>query len=151
MDQRISLITLAVADVGAERTFYEELGWEVTDATDDLVVFDLLGQSLGLYSAAAMAREMGVRPEQLHPSGITLSVNVRGAGDVQPVLDAVRHAGGSVLRDAHEVFWGGTVGYFQAPAGHLWEVAHNPHAPLAEDGRFSWRGHGPAVADEDPA
>ena len=142
MDQRISLITLAVTDVGVGRTFYEDLGWEVTEATDDLVVFDLLGQSLALYSAAAMADDMGVRPEQLHPGGVTLSVNVSRPDDVQPVLDAVRDAGGTVLRDAHEVFWGGTVGYFQAPAGHLWEVAHNPHAPLAPDGRFRWRGFG---------
>ena len=151
MDQRISLVTLAVDDVGTERAFYEALGWEVADATDDLVVFDLLGQSLALYSAAAMASDMGVRPEQLHAGGITLSVNVHEPDAVQPALDAVRDAGGTVLRDAHEVFWGGTVGYFQAPAGHLWEVAHNPHAPLAEDGRFSWRGHGPTATDGDPA
>ena len=30
----------------------------------------------------------------------------------------------------------------RAPAGHLWEVAHNPHVPLAPDGRFRWRGYG---------
>lgn len=142
MDQRVSLITLAVEDLAAERTFYEALGWEVTDATDDLVVFDLLGESLALYAAASMARDMGLDPEQLRPGGSTLSVNVRTAADVQPVLDAAAAAGATVLRDAHEMFWGGTVGFFRAPAGHLWEVAHNPHAPLAADGRFRWRGYG---------
>lgn len=142
MDQRVSLITLAVEDLAAERAFYEALGWEVTDATDDLVVFDLLGQTLGLYAAAAMARDMGLEPEDLRPGGSTLSVNVSAAADVQPVLDAAAEAGATVLRAAHEMFWGGTVGFFRAPAGHLWEVAHNPHAPLAADGRFRWRGYG---------
>lgn len=141
MEQRISLITLAVEDLAGERAFYEALGWQVADATDDLVVFDLLGQSLGLYTVAAMARDMGLDPEQLRPGGSTLSVNVRTAAEVQPVLDAADAAGATVLRDAHEVFWGGTVGFFLAPAGHLWEVAHNPNAPLAADGRFRWRGY----------
>ena len=46
MDQRVSLITLAVGDLATERAFYEALGWEVTDATEALVVFDLLGATL---------------------------------------------------------------------------------------------------------
>lgn len=142
MDQRVSLITLAVDDLSAERAFYEALGWTVTDATDDLVVFDLLGQTLGLYDRAAMARDMGLEPEQLAPGGATCAMNVRTAEEVQPVLDAARAAGGTVLKAAHEVFWGGTVGYFRTPDGHPWEVAHNPQAPLAADGRFRWRGFG---------
>lgn len=142
MDQRVSLITLAVDDVDVERRFYEAMGWDVTDATDDLVVFDLIGQSLALYAASAMARDMGLTTEQLRAGGSTLSLNVREATDVQPVLDAARAAGAEVLRDAHEVFWGGTVGFFRAPGGHLWEVAHNPQAPLDADGRFRWRGYG---------
>lgn len=147
MDQRISLVTLAVDAPETERAFYEALGWEVVDQTDDLVVFDLLGQSLGLYRASAMAQDMGLEEADLRPGGQTLSINVRTAADVQPVLDAVVDAGGTVLRGAHEVFWGGTVGFFRAPAGHLWEVAHNPSAPLAADGRFRWEGYGDDVDD----
>ena len=143
MDQRISLLTLAVDHLADERAFYEALGWEVADATDDLVVFDLLGQSLALYSRAAMARDMGLEAHELAPGGCTCSLNVATAADVEPVLDAVDAAGGTVLKGAHEVVWGGTVGYFATPEGHLWEVAHNPHAPLAADGRFRWRGYGP--------
>lgn len=142
MDQRVSLITLAVGDLATERAFYEALGWEVTDATEALVVFDLLGATLGLYDRAAMARDMGLDEDRLLPGGNTLSINVRAAEDVQPLLDAVAAAGGEVLRTAHEVFWGGTTGFFATPEGHLWEVAHNPFAPLAADGRFRWRGFG---------
>lgn len=142
MEQRISLVTLTVDDLAAERAFYEALGWQVADATDDLVVFDLLGQALALYSRAAMARDMGLGPEELATGGCTCSLNVRAAVEVQPVLDAAAAAGGTVLKQAHEVFWGGTVGFFRTPGGHAWEIAHNPHAPLAADGRFRWRGYG---------
>lgn len=142
MDQRISLITLAVDDVVAERGFYEALGWEPVDTTPGMVVFDLIGHSFALYEAANMATDMGLDRDRLRPGGSTLSVNVSAPDDVQPLLDAARAAGGTVLRDAHEVFWGGTVGYFATPAGHLWEIAHNPAAPLADDGRFRWRGYG---------
>lgn len=30
--------------------------------------------------------------------------------------------------------WGGYSGYFADPDGHLWEVAHNPFFPVADDG-----------------
>lgn len=140
MDQRLSLITLAVDDLDTERAFYEALGWAAVETTDDMVVFDLLGHSLGLYRRAAMARDMGLSEERLRPGGSPLSVNVSDAGDVAEVLDEVRDAGGTVLRESHEVFWGGTTGFFETPDGHLWEVAHNPFVALAEDGRFRWQG-----------
>lgn len=142
MDQRVSVVTLAVDDPAAAARFYERLGWVRTDEQPDIVVFDLLGATLALYRRAAMARDMGLPEDRLAPGGAVLACNVREAAHVQPVLDAAAAAGGRVLRDAHEVFWGGTTGYFADPEGHLWEVAHNPHAPLADDGRFRWRGFG---------
>lgn len=33
-----------------------------------------------------------------------------------------------------DVFWGGRIGYFADPDGHLWEVAWNPGFPLGPDG-----------------
>ena len=45
-------------------------------------------------------------------------------------------AGGTLIRPARTVFWGGYTGYFADPDGHLWEVAHNPGFPLSEDGRL---------------
>jgi len=47
MDQRISLITLGVADVARSDAFYTALGWQKVDSPDGIVVFDLLGQALG--------------------------------------------------------------------------------------------------------
>ena len=55
MDQRISLITLGVADVDATAAFYTALGWARVDSPDGVIAFDLIGQTLGLYSLAKLA------------------------------------------------------------------------------------------------
>ena len=73
MDRRVSLITLAVDDLGRAATFYEALGWRRVDSTDGIVVFDLIGQVLGLYLRSRLAEDMGVAMEELRGSGVTLS------------------------------------------------------------------------------
>ncbi len=35
---------------------------------------------------------------------------------------------------AAETFWGGYSGVFVDPDGHPWEVAHNPHWTIGDDG-----------------
>jgi len=41
MDQRLSLVTLGVADVAAATAFYERLGWKrsVANSNDDVTFF----------------------------------------------------------------------------------------------------------------
>ena len=60
MEHRVSLITLAATDPQALAKFYASLGWRQVDETPKIVVFDLLGQALGLYERAALAEETGV-------------------------------------------------------------------------------------------
>ena len=43
-------------------------------------------------------------------------------------------AGGTIGRPGAETVWGGYSGLFFDPDGHAWEVAHNPHWTLADDG-----------------
>ena len=45
-------------------------------------------------------------------------------------------AGGRLIKSGHKVFWGGYIGYFADPDGHLWEVAHNPDFPLDAEGHI---------------
>ena len=66
--------------------------------------------------------------------GVTLAYNTRSPEEVDAVLAEVEAAGGTVLRRGAETFWGGYSGAFADPEGHAWEVAHNPHWTLAEDG-----------------
>lgn len=141
MEQRISLITLGVADIARAAAFYEAMGWKRVETQDGVVAFDLLGQTLGLYPLAALAEDIGISVDELGTGRATLGYNCREKEGVAQVLARVEDAGGRVLKPAADVFWGGHHGYFADPEGHIWEVAHNPFSPLrAEDGAFRWNG-----------
>ena len=89
MDQRISLITLAVADMDAATAFYKSLGWTPVDSPDGVVAFDLLGQTIGLYPKSSLAQDMGVDAAEMNGiSGITLGHNVANKEDVAPIYEA---------------------------------------------------------------
>ena len=143
MEQRVSLLTLGVADMERSAAFYEALGWTRVESPDGVIAFDLIGQTLGLYSKAALAEEMGVPEDQIGGfSGVAFGHNVREAAEVAPLLAAVEAAGGRIVKPAQDVFWGGHHGYFADPDGHIWEVAHNPFSPLGPKGEFQWNGAG---------
>jgi predicted lactoylglutathione lyase len=140
MRQRVHLITLGVDDLGAAAAFYEAVGWtRVPGTSDDIVVFDLWGASLALYPRAALARDMG-RDLPKGSGALTLACNVREKDEVAEVVDAARAAGATVLKEPHDVSWGGHIAYFADPDGHVWEVAHNPFAPLGPNDEFQWTG-----------
>lgn len=141
MDQRVSLITLGVADMNAAAAFYEALGWQRAESPDGVIAFDLIGQTLGLYPLGALADDIGVPVETLGQGAITLACNCREKGDVAILLDQAKQAGATILKPASDVFWGGHHGYFRAPDGSIWEVAFNPFSPLGPDGAFRWNGY----------
>ena len=144
MEQRISLVTLSVADPDRAARFYEALGWRREESEAGIRVFDLLGQSLALYPRADLARDMGLAETELGTGGLTLAYNTRSRAEVATVMERAAAAGARILRPAHDVFWGGHIGYFADPDGHIWEVAFNPFSPLSDKGAFRWAGYGEA-------
>jgi len=142
MEQRVSLITLAVADMDVAAAFYEALGWTRVKSPDGVIAFDLIGQTLGLYPKAALADELGIDVSNIGGfSGITLAHNVADKADVAPLLARAKSAGGQIVKPAQDVFWGGHHGYFADMDGHFWEVAHNPFSSLGPKGEFRWSGY----------
>lgn len=141
MEHRISLITLGVRDMAGTAAFYEALGWTRAESEDGVIAFDLIGQTLGLYPLEKLAEDVGLPVDALGRGASTLGYNVRTKEEVAPLLDKVAAAGGRVLKSAADVFWGGHHGYFADPEGNIWEVAHNPYAPLSKDGAFRWNGY----------
>jgi len=141
MEQRVSLITLGCRDVAATAAFYEAMGWARVPTDDKIVVFDLIGQVLGLYDLAHLAQDMGRAPEALGTGAATYAYNVTTKAEVAEILDRARDAGAEILREASDVFWGGHIGYFADPEGHVWEVAFNPFSKLGPDGAFRWGGY----------
>ncbi|MGJ5620243.1 VOC family protein [Sulfitobacter sp. MF3-043] len=142
MDQRISLITFGARDAAALAGFYDALGWVRTDSPDGVIAYDLIGQTLGLYPLDKLAEDIGVDVETLGHGAATYAYNVAHKNQVAPLLAKAEAAGGKILRAASDVFWGGHIGYFSDPEGHIWEVAYNPFSPLGPDGAFRWNGYG---------
>ncbi|MGB3245388.1 MAG: VOC family protein [Sulfitobacter sp.] len=142
MQQRISLITLGAMAPAALAVFYDALGWKRVDSPDGIIAYDLIGQALAIYPLENLAEDLGVDPGTLGRGASTFSYNVAEKENVAEVLDAAEQAGGRVLKPAHDVFWGGHIGYFADPEGHIWEVAHNPFSSLGPEGQFRWNGYG---------
>ena len=134
MEQRVSLITLGVVDLARARAFYEALAWKTNAAPDDDVVFfQAGGMIVALWGRERLAADSGVE-DSGGWGGITLAYNARSPADVDAVLAEAEAAGATIRRMGAETFWGGYSGAFTDPDGHAWEVAHNPHWTLAEDG-----------------
>ena len=134
MEQRLSLITLGVADLGRARTFYEALGWRTrAKPDDDVVFFQAGGTVVALWSRETLAEDTAV-DDSGGWGGITLAYNTRSAEEVDAVLDEAERAGATIARAGVATFWGGYSGVFLDPEGHAWEVAHNPHWTFADDG-----------------
>jgi predicted lactoylglutathione lyase len=135
MDQRLSLITLGVADLPRAKAFYEALGWRTNTPPEmGVAFFQAGGIVIALWSREALAQDSGVE-DNGGWGGITLAYNVNSPAEVDAVLAEAEAAGATVPRHGAETFWGGYSGMFLDPDGHPWEVAHNPGWTVTEDGR----------------
>ncbi len=134
MEQRASLITLGVAELGRARAFYEGLGWKTGAAPeDDVVFFQAGGMVLALWGRDKLAKDSAVQ-DPGGWGGVTLAYNTRSTEEVDEVIEQARAAGATIGREPGETFWGGYSGVFIDPDGHPWEVAHNPRWTINDDG-----------------
>lgn len=137
MEQRVSLITLGVRDLPRARRFYEALGWHTAAAPDDdIVFFQAGGFIVALWERTKLAQDSGVR-DNGGWGGVTLAHCVGSPSEVDAVLKEACGAGAELAREGGATFWGGYSGVFIDPDGHPWEVAHNPHWTLQNDGSVS--------------
>jgi uncharacterized protein len=136
MDQRVSLITLGVADVEASKRFYERLGWHVGLDVQETVFFQIGGAVLCLWGRDKLAEDCGVTDGGSW-GGVALAHNVGSREDVDGIIEQARAAGARIGREPAETFYGGYAGVFIDPDGHPWEVAHNPGFALGDDGSLT--------------
>jgi uncharacterized glyoxalase superfamily protein PhnB len=135
--QRVTLITLGVADLARSRAFYQALGWVPAQAQEGIVFYQLKGQVLGLFGRAALAEDQGRTGAELGTGAMTLAQNFVTEAEVDAAFAAAIEAGAEALKQPEKVFWGGYSGYYADPDDHVWEVAMNPFWPLAEDGSLT--------------
>jgi predicted lactoylglutathione lyase len=134
MRQRVSLITLGVTDLGRAREFYDKLGWTTgAQPGDDVAFFQAGDMVLALWDRAQLAEDSCVS-DSGGWGGITLALNLGSPAEVDEVLAEARDAGATIGREGAATFWGGYSGVFIDPDGHPWEIAHNPHWTITEEG-----------------
>jgi catechol 2,3-dioxygenase-like lactoylglutathione lyase family enzyme len=134
MKQRVNVVTLGVSDLGRARSFYEALGWKTgAEPGDDVVFFQAGDMVLSLWDRARLAEDSCVE-DSPGWGGITPALNLGSPEEVDAVTEEARAAGATIGREPAETFWGGYSAVFIDPDGHPWEIAHNPHWELTEDG-----------------
>ena len=133
--QRVTLITLGVADLERSKAFYAAQGWEVTREMPGSVVFyQLHGCALGLFGLDPLAAEQGRDRAELGTGAMTLARNVESRAEVDAEYARAIAAGARAITPPFETDWGGYSSYHADPDGHVWEIAHNPFWPLEADG-----------------
>ncbi|MGZ5368765.1 MAG: VOC family protein [Aeromicrobium sp.] len=138
MEQRLSLVTLGVTDLARARHFYEEgLGWSRGNTEEEVAFYQLNGLIFALWTRPDLAEDANITDTGATFSGMALAFNTRSHDAVDEVLAEAAAAGGSIVKPAEEVFWGGYSGYFADPDGHTWEVAWNPGWAIDEAGHVS--------------
>jgi uncharacterized protein len=136
MKPYVTLITLGVDDLERSLRFYRDgLGWPTKGIVGTefehgaVVFFDLQpGLKLAVWPRSDLAWDAGVPRSSGGDAELSLGHNVGSKEEVDSVLAQAERAGATVVKPAHQTFWGGYAGYFQDPDGHLWEVAWNPQA-----------------------
>ena len=135
MRQKLNLITLGVQNFKRALNFYEQgLGWKRSNKSEDkLALFPLGGIVLSLYPLENLEDDTTLAFQPTPFSGLTISYNARSEQEVDAILKKVAALGGSIVKPAQKVFWGGYSGYFKDLDGYLFEVAYNPFWELDEN------------------
>jgi uncharacterized protein len=140
MDDRIDVITLAVADLDRALAFYRDglgltsrgiIGTEFEGDADTpagaIALFELDGGlAFALYPRAELAKDANVPPGPPATGGFSIGHLVSTREEVDALLARAQAAGATVTDQPHDRAWGIYSGYFRDPDGHLWEIIWNP-------------------------
>lgn len=136
--QRVTLITLGVADLERSKAFYGALGWVPTrEMPGEVVFYQINGMALGFFGLEPLAKDQGRPDSKLGTGAMTLAQNFTTEAEVDAAYDLAKNAGATPLKAPEKVIWGGYSGYYADPDGHVWEVAHNPFWELNPDGSLT--------------
>jgi predicted enzyme related to lactoylglutathione lyase len=137
MNSHVSAILLGVKDMERSKRFYTEgLGWKVQDDWKISVFFVPHGGSIvGFHGRDGLADMVGLTPGGTGFSGVVFNYVVRSEDRVNAILDEARKAGGTILKPAAKLQWGGYGGTFADPDGYVWNIGYSAvgkNQPYAE-------------------
>jgi uncharacterized glyoxalase superfamily protein PhnB len=137
-DAHLTLVTLGVGNLERSIAFYEALGFRRRSRGAEGVGFFQAGAcAIAVWPSEELAKDANFASEGMAPAfrGVALAWNCNTPEEADAAMTRAVKAGAQVQKPAGDTFWGGYVGYFTDPDGHLWEIAHNPAWPLDEEGR----------------
>ena len=119
--QRISLLTLGVADVARATAFFESLGWHRSGASVEFTTFfNTAGPILTLFGRVKdLADDAGVSPDGSGFRAVTVAINLESREAVDAAFAEWVAAGATLVKQPVEVFWGGYSSYVADLDGHL--------------------------------
>jgi len=140
MKPRVTVITIGVDNLERSLAFYRDgLGFPTqgiigTKFEHGAVAFLELqpGLKLALWPRASIAHDTGLARGVPSATELTLGHNVASKKEVDAVMEQARKAGATIVKQAHDTFWGGYAGYFEDPDRHLWEIVWNPQWKISE-------------------
>ncbi|MFN3293921.1 MAG: VOC family protein [Gemmobacter sp.] len=136
--QRVSLITVGLADRAAARTFFARPASVEHGLSQSGVAFhQLQGAVLALFGRAELAADQGRAGADPGAGAVTLAQNLATAAEVDAAFAAALAAGGTAPKAPERVFRGGYSGDRADPDGHVREVAKNAFWPRGEDGSLT--------------
>ena len=134
MQQQISVVTIGSVDLVRSKRFYAEgFGWKPVFENEEIIFYQMNGLMLGVFALGSLETDMN-RTGSLKPAGFALGHNVLTKDDVEPLIDRLASAGGTILRPADAPPHGGFRGYVADPDGHAWEIAWNAAWSIDDQG-----------------
>lgn len=134
---RVTLITLGVADLDRACAYYAAIGWQVETRLDNVAFYDMGGAKFGLFPLDMLAEEQGRAGADLGNGAMTLAQNFPSEADVDAQFARALDAGATAVTPPVKTAWGGYSSYVADPDGHIWEFAHNPFWTLDDEGRIA--------------
>lgn len=136
---KITCICLGVKNMEKAIKFYRDgLGYKTNSKDDNPPVcfFDTPGTKFELYPLDMLVKDIDEDTLKIVSgfSGFTLAYNVEKKEDVDKVIELVRNAGGKIIKEPQNAFWGGYHAYFSDLDNYFWEVVWGPDFQFDENG-----------------
>ncbi len=118
MDQRVSIVTLGVKDLGSSKRLYVDgFGWKPLYEGNEIIFLQTGGMVFALFRRDHLAADFQADPATFGPAPMALAYNVRARNEVNPLIQRAVAAGATILKPPGDTPWGGYSGYFGDPHG----------------------------------